>query len=81
MEQEAVEVDKLTQLESVGEDEFGVVVREGDVGGVEGVRQLNVEAVVRPQVIWTGKGWNNADDLEEGGAVLASNTGRGVHRL
>ena len=44
VEEEAVDVDELAEVEAVGEDEVGVGVGELDVGGVEGVRELQVEA-------------------------------------
>lgn len=77
---EAVNVDELAQLESVGENQFGVAVGEGDVGGVEGIGELNVEAMVGPEV-GTGKSRDDTDYLEESGAVVAGDPHGGVHGL
>ena len=80
VEIETVYIDELTELETIGEDEIGVAVREGNVGGVQGVGKLNVEAVVGPE-IRAGEGRNDADDLEEGGTVLSGDFGVRVHGL
>ena len=82
VEEEAVEVDELAELEAVGEDEVGVAVREGDVGGVEGVGELDEEAVVGPEVGGAGReSGDDADHLEERGAVVAGDFGGGVDGL
>lgn len=80
VEIEAVDVDELAELEAVGEDEIGVFIGEGDVGGVEGVGELDVETLVGPEV-GAGEGGDDADDLKEGGAVVAGDFGGGVHGL
>lgn len=80
VEVESIYIDELAELETIGEDEVGVAVREGDVGGVEGVGELDVKAVVGPE-IGAGEGRNDADDLEEGGTVLAGDFGVRVHGL
>ena len=49
VEVEAVEVDEVAELSAIGEDDVRVSIGEGDVGGVGGVGELHVEAVVRPQ--------------------------------
>ena len=77
---EAINVDKLAELEAVGEDQFGVAVGKGDVGGVEGIGELDVEAVVGPKVGASESG-DDSDDLEERGAVVAGNASGGIHRL
>lgn len=78
VEVEAVEVDELAELEAVGEDEVGVFFGEGDVGGVEGVGDLDVEAFVG-EGGGGGEGGDDADDLEERGAVVAGDSCVGVH--
>lgn len=45
---EAFEVDKLAELETVGEDEICVALGEADVGGVKRVGDLDVEALIGP---------------------------------
>lgn len=80
IEVEAVNVDELTNLETVREDEIGVRVREEDVGGVEGIGEVEVEALVGPE-IGAGEGRNDSDDLEERGAVITCDAGVGVHSL
>lgn len=56
------------------------MLREGDVGGVEGVGELDVEAMVGPE-IRAGEGGDYADDLKKSGAVVSRDTGGGVHGL
>lgn len=80
VEVETIYVDELAELETIGEDEIGVAVREGNVGGVEGVGKLNVKSMVGPE-IGARKGRNNSDDLEEGRTVLAGDFGVRVHGL
>lgn len=81
MNEEAVEVDELAEVEAVGEDKFRVGVGEGDVGGVKGVGELDVEAVVGQGRGGGGEGWDDADHLEERGAVVACHAGGGIHGL
>lgn len=80
VEVEAFDVDKLAELEAIREYEFGVAVGERDVSGVERVGELYVKAVVRPE-IGAGESRDNADDLEDGGAVVSGDASGGVHRL
>lgn len=82
MEDEAVDVDELAEVEAVVEDEIDVAVGEGDVGGVEGVGEVDEEAVVGPEVGGAGgEGGDDADHLEKRGAVVAGDFGRRVHGL
>lgn len=72
---EAVDVDELAGLDGVS-----VAVREGegDVGGVEGVGKLEVEAGGRrPEV---GGGGGDAGDLKDRGAMLGGENLGGVGR-
>lgn len=62
---EAAHLDELAELEAVGEDEVVEVGREGDVDGVGGVGDLDVEAFVGAEV-WAGDGGDDAGDLEDG---------------
>lgn len=71
---EAVDVDELAELEAIVEDEIDVAVGEGDVGGVEGVRELDEEALVGPEV-GAGEGGDDSDNLEKGRAVVAGDSG------
>lgn len=80
IEVEAIHIYELAKLEAIGEDEIGVAFRKGDIGGVEGVGELDVKAVVGPQ-IGAGESRNDADDLEEGGPVLAGDFGVRIHGL
>lgn len=62
IEFEPVDVDELAELQSVCEDEIVVSVGEANVGGVEGVGELDVKSMVGPE-IRTGETWHDADDL------------------
>lgn len=82
---EAADVDELAGLEAVGKDEVVEVRREGDEGGMGGVRDLDVEASVGSEV-GAREGGDNAGDLEDGGDVERGTTrggvaGGGVHVL
>lgn len=75
------DLDELTKLEAVGEDEINVLCRKGDIGRVGGVRDSEVEAMVRGEVE-TSEGRNNGCDLEEsrGGRLVIGDHG-GSHFL
>lgn len=78
IEVEAVDVGELSKVEAVGEDEVVVVVGEGDIGRMGGVGELDEEAAVGIEV-WAGEGGDDAGDLEEDRAVLAGDSGVGIH--
>lgn len=80
IELEAVDIDELTELQAIREDEVDVAVGEADVGGVEGVGELDVEALVGPEV-GAGESGYDADDLQKSGAVVAGDFDVGVHGL
>lgn len=80
IELETVDVNELAQLEAVGEDEVSVGVGEKDVGGVEGVGEVEVEALVGPEIGACESG-DDSDDLEERRTVVAGDAGVGVHGL
>ena len=63
-----------------GENELVVALRKGNVGRVERIWELNVEAMVRPEV-GTSKSGDYADDLEKGRAVVAGDASVGIHGL
>lgn len=50
LEMEALYVDELAELRAVGEDDIGVAVGEGDVSGVGGIGELDVEAMAGPEI-------------------------------
>lgn len=80
IELEAVNVHELTELQAIGENEFVVALRKGDVGGVERIGELDVEAMVGPEV-GAGEGRDDADDLKKSGSVVAGDAGVGIHGL
>lgn len=77
---ETVDVDKLTELQPIGEDEIDVTFGEGDVGGVEGIGKLDIEPMIRPE-IGAGQCRDYANNLQEGRAVFSGDAGAGVHGL
>lgn len=62
---EAVYVDELTQSDLVTQYEIILLVRQGDVGGMSGIRDLKVESLLRKELT-SHQGRDNADDLEQG---------------
>ena len=74
---EAVEVDKLAELKTVGEDKMcGVALGERDVGGVQRVGDLDVEPLIGP-----AQGWYYSCHLKDCGSVLSRWACVGVHAL
>lgn len=75
IESEGVDVGELAEADAVGEDEVVVGIGEGDVGGVCGIGKLDEEAAI------SGGVGQDAEDLEEDGAVLPGGLGVGIHGL
>ena len=73
-----VNVDKLTELQAIGEDELIIAVIERDVGGAERIGELDVEVVVGPEGIRAVESEDDADDLEESGAVVTGDACGGI---
>lgn len=65
MEVEAVDVDKLAEVEAVGEDEVGVWVGEEYVGGVQGIGEVQVEPLLIREQVGTCQGGDDAYHLQE----------------
>lgn len=80
IELETVNVDELAELQAISENKVVVALREGNVGGIEGIGELNVEAMVGPEV-GAGESRDDSDDLKKSRSVVAGDAGVGIHGL
>lgn len=70
---ESFDIDELTKLKLIGEDEIVILIREGDIGSMRGIGDLDEESMVRPELT-SGKGRDDTDDLKEDGSVFTKDT-------
>ena len=68
---EASHVDELAELDLIGGDQIDIFIRNGNVSGVKRIRELQEEASALPEIVASGEGGHDFNDLQQCRSMLS----------